>query len=461
MVKGNVAKIEIIDSVNCKANASARELIKPLLKYNQKFYKKSRFGGKHIITTQYLITGRSNSSGTFLTGFLRRIKKTFKSKIQIIGKLEKLHPDSKTPYLKNIIFREDQLKTIRKMKLYQRGLIVYPTGSGKTIICFGFLSMFLSYRILFLCHTLDLIYQASEELNRFDIKHQILTGSNKLDNNFFERKSCFLLSTVQSFSKISPEKHSAFFDVIVVDEVHKAANTNIQYSKILELNLAPIRIGLTATIPVEKKRALVIEGLFGSIIGELKSDYGNKIGIIAKVDLDLLIYPKLESLANEKTYQKIYQLGIVENKLRNNLIIEVSLKSIAENNSVLIIVEKLAHGEIIQNLFREIKINVPFVQGVEDSSFRNKIKSQLKSKEIKLVIATRVWKEGINIPSLNHVVYAAGGKDELSIRQYMGRGLRIAKDKRRIKLTDFMDHGKYLAEHSVARFAIYKKQKWI
>lgn len=461
MVKGNVAKIEIIDSVSCKANSKARELIKPLLKYEAKFYKRTQYGGKHIITTQYLITGRSNSSGTFLTGFLRRIKKTFKSKIQIIGKLEKLPPDSKIPYLKNIIFREDQLKTIKKLRMKQRGLVVYPTGSGKTIICFGFLSMFLSYRILFLCHTLDLITQASEELTRFDINHQILTGTNKLQNNFFDRKSCFLLSTVQSFAKIPVEKHSAFFDIIVVDEVHKAANTNIQYANILESSLAPMKIGLTATIPIEKKRALVLEGLFGEVIAELKPDYGNQIGIIAKVDLELLAYSQLNSLINEKTYQRIYQLGIVENKFRNNLIVDVSLKSIAKNNSVLIIVDKLIHGEILQKLFRESKIYVPFVQGIEDTKFRSKIKSQLKRKEIKLVIATKVWKEGINIPSLNHVVYAAAGKDELSIRQYMGRGLRIAKDKNRIKLTDFMDHGRYLAEHSIVRFSIYKKQKWI
>ena len=453
--------IEVKDVIRSRANKEARQLILPLLHYRAKHYQRGLYRGETVFKDHHLISGRTGTGGYLYTGFLKRIKREFQDKIDFLGKIEKIKPKNKTPYLRGITFREDQLRAIKKMRIAQRGVILYPTGAGKTIICFGFLSMFLEYRILFLCHTIDLINQASEELKKFKIRHNILGGGRKINSSFWNKESCLLLSTVQSFSKIEPEIFSSFFDITIVDEVHNAGNSNIRYSNLMEVNLSPIRIGLTATLPTDRHKSLMIEGLFGPVISELTNEEGNKIGIIAKAIVDLIPVRSPDSLINERDYQKIYQKGIVENKFRNKTIIDVSLKSIQNNEQVLIIVDKIKHGDILRDLFKEHKINCPFVQGVEKSEYRFKIKRRLKEKKLMVAIATRVWKEGINIPTLNHIIFAAGGKDDKSIRQAMGRGLRVTDGKSEIKLTDFMDNGKYLAEHSVSRFAVYKKLKWI
>ena len=457
------AKILIIDSVQCEANVEARGLIAPLLFYKAKYYKQNHFGGgKWEFREQHLISGRNGTRGKFLTGFLPKIKKAFRNKIEIIGTLERITPNSLTPKLKGITFRPDQLSAIKRMRINRRGLVIYPTGSGKTIICFGFLSMYSSKRILFLCHTIDLINQASEELKKFEIEHDILGGGNKIDQDlFFKKEKCLLLSTIQSFSKLEAKHFSAFFDIVIVDEVHNAMNKDIRYSKIIQKLLAPIKIGLTATLPEDKFKRLMAEGLFGPVIAELTNQEGNKIGIIAEAKVNLIATRMPESLINEKTYQSIYKKGIIENEYRNEEIIKISIESIQKNEQVLIIVDKIRHGYILQIMFEEKNIDCPFIQGIEKSDFRSRIKQDLKSKKIMVAIATRVWKEGINIPSLNHIILASGGKDEKAIRQAMGRGLRISAGKTEIKLTDFMDGGRYLAEHSIERFRVYKKLGWI
>ena len=67
----------------------------------------------------------------------------------------------------------------------------------------------------------------------------------------------------------------------------------------------------------------------------------------------------------------------------------------------------------------------------------------------------------MNVPALNHIVNACGMKEEKMLMQIIGRGLRIAKGKRELKFSDFLDPYKYLAEHTVRRMQVYKKKGWL
>ena len=460
MVEGLKPQIKIIDSVFSEANLEAIKLISPLLKYKSKFYKRKVFGGGETqIQTKYLFIGRSRNKKLFYSGFIRTIKKKFRE-IEIVGKLEKLKPDTKTPKIPGITLREDQINANRKMRLKQRGIVLFPTGSGKTIIMLGFISMFKSYRILILCHTIDLLNQISEELEKAGYVHHVFGGGRKFDfSKIAKLNRSILLATDKSFVKLNPELWSAYFDITLVDEAHHATNQNINYGKIMEVNQSPVKIGFTATIPTDTYRRLIIEGYFGPVIAELTGK--EKDQIIAEARVELIAVPKSDKLVNVRSYRDIYNKGIVENNVRNRLIIEESLKSIKIDEQVLIIVERVEHGMILKNFFREKNISCPFVQGQENEAYRNKIKRRLLSKELMVAISTKVWREGINIPTLNHIIFASGGKDEIAIRQAMGRGLRLAKGKSSIHLTDFMDPYRYLAEHSIQRFTVYKSLKWI
>ena len=475
--------ITILDNVHCRANKYAREIILPFLSYKSAVYKPGRwvqetsFKGKKTKRvkayggveekTSYLITGRKGTSGLFYTGLLPRIKKACENKnikIEIKGVQDKIKPKYKEPKLEGITFRKDQLKTIRKMAIKQRGRVVAPTGSGKTILALGFMSMFQQLRILFLCHTKDLLVQTCEELEKFGFDYFQLGGGKKISWTSLDGyNSIVLVSTIQSFSKAPNHYKMTYFDAVIVDEGHHASKENSQYGKLMSGNLAPIRISLTATVPTKEHEIIVNEGLFGPTIAELTVEDGIKIGIIAKPKVNLICVPY--SINTDKKcgnkYAGYYQYGIVKNEYRNRLIVSLVIDSIKKNEVVLIIVDKIEHGETLKKMLKSNKVHASFVKGDMDRVARQSIKKEMKSEKKMVAICTKVWKEGINIPALRHVIYAAGMKEEKGIKQAMGRGLRVTKNKNEIKLTDFMDPYKYIAEHSVLRYGIYQKLGWL
>ncbi|RLC32404.1 hypothetical protein DRH13_01785 [Candidatus Woesebacteria bacterium] len=465
------ATVTYLDAVHCKANKEARKLIIPALAYENTAWRRNRRGTRTAQTnTSHLITGRVGTGGTFLAGLDQLVieyckkedkKVVFKDRENI----EYIKATAK-PYLEGIKFRPDQKRALRIIKKKSRGRIIFPTGSGKTIIALGIMSMFPDCRVLFLCHTKDLINQTLIELRKYFKDRAIFVIGAGYKSNMNEvklGKNPILLSTIQSFSNIQTKDYIDFFDITIVDEGHHANSRKSQYGKVMEHNLSPRRYALTATIPTKRKEVLINEGFFGKTIVELTVSKGIKIGIIAKPIIQLIPVPYSSDLniRCERKYKNFYQHGIVENTARNAIIVNEVKKSIKKKETTLIIIERTDHGHLLQKMLEYKGVKAPFVQGSTSLKERNRVKRQLKIKKKKVVICSKVWKEGINIPSLNHIINACGMKEEKAVIQAMGRGLRTTKNKKTIKLTDFLDPYMYLAQHAILRIQVYYRQGWM
>lgn len=459
--------IKVLDSVHCQANSEARELIKECLAYKAQVWRRGRFGRSQQTILQHLITGRIGSSGLFYTGLLTRVKNFCWAKkidIEIQGHEEKIRPTNK-PLLEGITFREDQLRVLRTIRYKNRGNIIFPTGSGKTIIALGIMSMFPNCRILFLCHTKALIEQTKTEMENCDFRNIHIIGAGySTDWEKLKRKNrAIVLSTIQSFSKLDPAEYGDYFDITIIDEVHHVNSKGSQYVKAMENNLSPRRYGFTATIPTKRGEELINEGIIGPTIGELTISKGIEIGIIARPRIKLIPVPYDPEINQKggKRYSDFYQYGIIENKIRNGLIFNEVRKGLEHNKSSLIIIERIEHGKILMELFRKQKIKADFVRQEMDRKEQEEIKTALKKKEKMVVICSKIWKEGINIPSLNQVIIAFGMKEEKGVLQSIGRGLRTTDEKKTVKLIDFLDPYRYLAEHAILRIQVYASQGWL
>ena len=465
-------KIKILDAVHCKANPKARELILPCLAYQEQVYRKTRFGSKQSEKTQFLITGRVGTSGTFLTGLLPRVKKYCKKHdldVKIIGRnnIRKVRP-TKRAKIKGIKFRPDQKEAFQLVKRRYRGNIVATTGSGKTIVANGIFSMFPKNTFLFLCHTTDILNQTCKSIEKHlpDRTYFAIGGGHKTNWQQVKRHKkdgVIVVAIINSFKNLDPQLYCDFFDVTIIDEVHHVNAKKSQYGKVMELNLSPRRYGLTATTPTKEREILTNEGFFGPTIFELDMDTAIEKGINAKPVVNLVPVPYDPKIANDcgKIYKKFYQKGIVENEKRNKLIYRLTRKSMRRKETTLIIIEKTEHGHRLQKLFADHGIKVPFVYGKTPKEDRNRVKNKLKKEKIPCAICSRIWREGTNIPSLRHIINAHGMKEEKIIIQAMGRGLRTYKDKTEIKLSDFLDPYKFLAEHAIRRIQVYIQQGWL
>jgi superfamily II DNA/RNA helicase len=118
---------------------------------------------------------------------------------------------------------------------------------------------------------------------------------------------------------------------------------------------------------------------------------------------------------------------------------------------------------MVENIYGQ-KIN--YVNGSTDIEIRDSVKKALINKEIMIVICTvasgGVWREGINIPSLNVVINASGGESELGLIQSIGRGMRVAEGKWEVDIVDFLDTSHYyLIKHFGGRMIVYSEMGWI
>lgn len=456
--------IKHLDPIYCQIKD--KSLIDPvfeILSYTSSRWRPGRFSKVEVKDERSFLDKRN---GRFLAGFYTRVMEELdRRKLLSSDDFANMacynainHVIFKKPNLPGITLRQDQLDMLQALSGYQRGVFKAPTGSGKTILAAAIRSMLPDSMILFLCHTIDLLSQAADEFRKFGFNVIEVGGGEK---NIPELKpGDVVVSTVQTWVKLPLLTYCETFDAIIIDEVHHVASRDGRYAYILERSLAPIRIGLTATLPIEKVKLLTLEGYIGPVIGEFTLEEGIKQGILATPMIEWISVPIEDELLKHEKYKDIYEHCIVNNRTRNRLIMTEAFAEIQEGHSVLILVKEIEHGNNLQKMGEIIGVETEFVWGKTKKDVRKETKIALEKKEIKCVIASTTWNEGINIKSLDIAINAAGGKSELTTLQKIGRGLRTTPTKTQVVIKDFVDGYKYLSHHTMMRLRTYVENKW-
>lgn len=450
--------IEILDPVHCRVPKPLRLEVHKCLSYKDTMYRAAAYGTKSRTVTRSFLDKRS---GIFLTGLLPRVKKYLKNKKVKHDVLWKTFPTVPFErYNLDLTLRNYQAQALQKIQVHQRGVILAPTGSGKTVVIMAACSTFRNYRILFLCHTKDLLQQTHDELKIHmpDLRPQIVGGGR---SKVLDHDADIVLATVQSFVKIDPMEYMDLFAVVLVDEAHHCNSRKCQFAKVVQHSLADVKIGFTATLPEERQGKLALEGIIGPVLHELTVQEGIKNKVLAMPQITLVPVPRKKEIVANIRWKDIYKKGVVENRTRNAKIVQMVYERVMDEKSVLIMVKEIEHGDILTDLLRRAKVKTTFVQGATEAKLRKEVKNWFISKRIKVVISTAVWREGINIPTLDVVVNACGGKSEIMTIQAIGRGLRVTEDKKKVEVIDFLDPYKYLAEHAIMRLNIYYREQWI
>jgi len=270
------------------------------------------------------------------------------------------------------------------------------------------------------------------------------------------------IATIQSFAKIPKDDYCEYFDIVIVDEAHRVSSFDGQYANVLGNILAPVRLGFTATLPTTTKAKLALEGFLGKLLSEQTINEATEKEIISVPKIKLIKSAYRQKVRNKSKYVDVYQTGIVSNLSRNKQIVEVVKAHKEKGETTLIFVNKIKHGNNLKELFLKENIRVPFVKGDMPNDKREIIKRSLKRKKRKIVIATIAWQQGVDIPSLDVVFNAGGGKDELGVLQLIGRGLRRTDDKESVIIYDIFDPSHhYLISHFGERISLYMKHNWL
>lgn len=248
------------------------------------------------------------------------------------------------------------------------------------------------------------------------------------------------------------------FEFIILEEAHESSGNN--YFDILQhCTNAHYRLALTATpfMKDSEEANMRLMACSGHVSVTVSEELLISRGILAKPYFKYVPQPiKSEKLHRTTSWQRAYELGIVEGEYRNKTIIAECLRAIKYGLSIMILVQHKKHGTILQDKMTSLGVKVDYILGEDDQVGRKRSINRLKTGEINVLIGTTILDVGVDVPAVGMVILAGGGKAEVALRQRVGRGLRAKKLGPNIAFViDFADiHNSHLKDHYLSRRAI-------
>lgn len=303
--------------------------------------------------------------------------------------------------------------------------------------------------------------------------------------DYFEGVQKRYKKLLYSLNKEAYEKYYDAIDLlnntraVVCDEAHRAGAES--YWKVFHyLNNARVKVGLTGTLDRTKKISMAhIRGLFGKDLVKVTNKQMIERGVSARPHIRLVpidkptdLEPRIQATMMAKgysqlptadlmSYQIAYDLGVVHNEYRNRIVAELAYKASSklEKQAVLIMVTSIEHGELIGEQLDKLGAEYQFLQGKDNSDTREKAIDDIVSGRLKIVIATKIFEAGIDIPNLKVLILCDALKSYISVIQKIGRVLRVMPDKRDVFIFDIVDRTQNsLFKHAQDRVRYYKDE---
>ncbi len=364
------------------------------------------------------------------------------------------HPAEGQP----IILRDYQVETINKFVENPQCLQEVATGAGKTII-----TATLSHlcekigRTLVIVPNKSLVTQTEEDYVNVGLDVGVYFGDRK------ELGKTHTICTWQSLNILDKKTKNAeatltlaeFLDgvqTIIIDEVHQAKADVLK--KLLTQNLrnAPIRWGLTGTIPKEQFEFQSILASIGPVINQISAKELQDKGVLSKCHVNVV---QLLDTNVYNSYQEELKY-LVTNKERVKYLAKMC-SNIKDSGNTLILVDRISAGEQLQEAIPDSV----FIKGDVKLKDRKEQYDEVKEATNKVLIATYgVASVGINIPRIFNLVLIEPGKSFVRVIQSIGRGIRKAEDKDFVQIWDLTSSCKYAKRHLTARKKFYKEAEY-
>lgn len=357
--------------------------------------------------------------------------------------------------------RSYQAEAVETCYKKTRGILHHPTGSGKTESSVA-LMLQLKCNWLFLTHRTTLIHQAAERIKRYSGEPVGIIGDRQWNEEriTFASFQTLFAALKNKATKAGAERFLESRQGLICDEAHVVAATTFLKVTMSTPN-AYWRFGLSGTpLARDDRKSICLVGAIGPVIHKIEPQVLIDAGILAKPEIT--ITPIFDPVpAKGSTFAEAYQAGIVESDRRNKAVLADVL---AAAKPCLVFVKAIEHGKILERMIGAKRISVEFLSGRDQTHTRITAIKDLAYSNIEVLIATVILREGVDIPEVQSVVNAAGGKSLIDLIQKLGRGMRTRDSKGNItkthfKIYDYLDKGnRWLQKHSYERIAACQAQ---
>ncbi len=359
-----------------------------------------------------------------------------------------------------VMIKDHQVEVINSYLESPAGVNIAPTGSGKTIV-----TAILSHKVeaygrsIVIVPSKDLVTQTEEDYRNFGLDVGVFFGDRK---EYQKKHTICTWQSLESLAKQSKVKEleidiNAFFDgvvCVIVDEVHRAKADVLRQILSGPLAYAPLRWGLTGTMPEEDFEKMSIVSCIGPLLGQISTKELQEKGILSNLHINVW---QLEDLGSNvfSSYQ-IELKWLTSNTVRLNFL-AAKFMEIAETGNTLILVDRVETGKTLEKLIP----GSVFVSGAMKSKDRKKEYKEVQEVDEKIIIATYgVASTGINIVRIYNLILFEVGKSFVRVIQSIGRGIRVAPDKDFLNVYDVCSNTKYSKRHLGKRKKVYTEQQY-
>jgi superfamily II DNA or RNA helicase len=358
------------------------------------------------------------------------------------------------------VVRDYQLKYFIKCVRNNRAVVISPTNSGKSLIIY-LLYRYFNEKTLLTVPITNLVYQMYDDFREYgyDVENNIhlLTPGQEKTTEKQLTICCWQSIYTQDKRFFSP------FKMVIGDEVH----TNKADSLIKIMNMmvnTSIRIGLTGSMTKVPLFDSQIEGCFGPVIQYVSNDDLIKQGFSSPILIKSIELHHNEEIHTIMEYQDEINFLLCQDK-RNDFFVNLALS--LKGNSFLMFRIK-SHGQKMYEAIKE-KATCPvyYIDGDTSTEERNRLKKIIDASEKCIVLASVVFATGVNISSINNIVFTHPTKSRIRVLQSIGRGLRLGKNdlKKHLTLVDVYDVIKdgfvnTTLKHAKERKKIYKQENF-
>ena len=376
----------------------------------------------------------------------------------------------------------------------QNGLLVMPTGSGKTFTVVNWLLENVipkGYKVIWFAHRKDLIEQAQNafihrapvllqhNIKKFSImpisgEHYSMSQASKCDVYICSIQSAASNNGLRFINNMLGAKGREKV-VVVIDEAHHAVMPSFRkiLAKITDLNPNRILLGITATpTRMQESEQIRLYKMF-DCFEDIKTAKQNKENpkFIYEVQLKDLIangtlanprYQKIEtniegnvdfevSENDEKYYKQYGELSeriknqLANSSYRNKIIVDEYIQNRQKYGKTLVFAVNKAHAYTLdkefKKAFKENNLDISSEYCLSgDGNNQEKI-NQFKNQKDGVFINVQILTEGSDVPDIQTVFLTRQSNSEPLLMQMIGRGLRgkAACGTETLNVVDFHD----------------------
>jgi superfamily II DNA or RNA helicase len=335
------------------------------------------------------------------------------------------------------------------------GVIVAPTGAGKTVIGCALIARH-DTPALILVHTRDLADQWVERVRDFlGVDAQIVGYGRKLTDEP-ARVTIASLQTLARWDWWELHQWGARFGVVIQDEAHHAPART--YLGVLSGLRGRHRYGLTATPDREDGLTPWMRWTLGPTVAEVDPLQLETARAVLRPKIRQWHAPPVD-VEGMEAHERARALA--ENAGRNGgIAMEVRLL-VGRGHVVLVLVKLVEHARKLADMLTASGLWAQALVGEMPAKERAAVLDDLRAGCLDVVCATSLADEGLDAPRLSAVVLASPTKNAGRTLQRIGRALRPCENAPDPVVVDVVDSFGPYRGYASRRMKTYRERGWV